>query len=77
MLVKTASGMARIEPSAKETKEQTMDIPIPAVPVTRDEMDDAAFNAMMARGLSEAKADQSRAVSDAFAELRREMQEKS
>ena len=47
---------------------------LPAVPVARDEMDDAAFHAMMARGLSEAKADNSRAASDVFADLRREMQ---
>lgn len=47
---------------------------IPAVPVARDEMDEAAFNAMMARGMNEAKADNSRAASDVFADLRREMQ---
>lgn len=47
---------------------------LPAVPVARDEMDDAAFHAMMARGLSEANADNSRAASDVFADLRREMQ---
>ena len=40
----------------------------------RDEMDEAAFNAMMARGMNEAKADNSRAASDVFADLRREMQ---
>ena len=40
----------------------------------RDEMDEAAFNAMMARGMNEAKADKSRAASDVFADLRREMQ---
>ena len=47
---------------------------VPAVPVARDEMDDAAFHAMMERGLNEAKADKSRAVSDVFADLKREMQ---
>ena len=47
---------------------------VPAVPVARDEMDEVAFNAMMARGMSEAKADKSRAASDVFADLRREMQ---
>ena len=46
---------------------------VPAVPVARDEMDDVAFNAMMTRGMNEAKADNSRAVADVFAELRREM----
>ena len=52
----------------------TRSIPVPAVPVARDEMDDAAFHAMMERGLNEAKADKSRAVSDVFADLKREMQ---
>ena len=47
---------------------------VPAVPVARDEMDEAAFNAMMARGMNEAKADKSCAASDVFADLRREMQ---
>lgn len=47
---------------------------VPAVPVARDEMDEVAFNAMMARGMNEAKADNSRAASDVFADLRREMQ---
>lgn len=44
------------------------------VPVARDEMDDAAFSAMMERGLKEAKADQSRLASDVFADLKREIQ---
>ena len=43
------------------------------VPVARDEMEEATFNAMMARGLNEAKADESRGVSDVFADLRREI----
>lgn len=47
---------------------------VPTAPIARDQMDDTAFNAMMARGLSEAKADHSRAASDVFADLRREMQ---
>ena len=47
---------------------------VPAVPVERDEMDEAVFNVMMERGMNEAKADQSRAASDVFADLRREMQ---
>ena len=34
----------------------------------------AAFHAMMERGLNEAKADKSRAASDVFADLKREMQ---
>lgn len=42
---------------------------VPAVPVARDEMDDTAFDAMMERGLKEAKADHSRLASDVFADL--------
>lgn len=47
---------------------------VPKVPVARDELDDAAFSAMMERGLKEAKADQSRLASDVFADLKREIQ---
>ena len=46
---------------------------VPKVPVARDELDDAAFSAMMERGLKEAKADQSRLASDVFADLKREI----
>lgn len=56
------------------TRSIPFSLSLPAVPVARDEMDDAAFHAMMARGLSEAKADNSRAASDVFADLRREIQ---
>lgn len=55
----------------------TRSIPFPlAVPtglVARDEMDEEAFNAMISRGLDEAKADNSRIASDFFAELRQEI----
>ena len=56
------------------TRSIPFSLSLPAVPVARDEMDDAAFHAMMTRGLSEAKADNSRAASDVFTDLRREMQ---
>ena len=56
------------------TRSIRFSLSVPAVPVARDEMDEVAFNAMMARGMSEAKADKSRAASDVFADLRREMQ---
>lgn len=46
---------------------------IPSAPVARDEMDEAAFHAMMERGMKEAKADDSRLASDVFADLKREM----
>lgn len=41
------------------TRSIPFSLSLPAVPVARDEMDDAAFHTMMARGLSEAKADNS------------------
>ena len=44
------------------------------LPIARDEMDDGAFQNMMERGMQEAKADKSRAASEVFAELRREIQ---
>lgn len=56
------------------TRSIPFSLSVPAVPVARDEMDEAAFNAMMARGMNEAKTDKSRAASDVFADLRREMQ---
>lgn len=56
------------------TRSIPFSLSVPAAPIARDEMDDAAFNAMMERGLHEAKADHSRAASDVFADLRREME---
>ena len=56
------------------TRSIPFSLSIPKVPVARDELDDAAFYAMMERGLKEAKADQSRLASDVFADLKREMQ---
>lgn len=96
MAAKTATVMARVEPSVKEQAEaimETLGIPasvvintlykqiimtrsipfslsVPPAPVARDEMSDAEFDAIMARGLAEAKADKSIPVADAFAELR-------
>lgn len=81
MAAKTANVMARVEPSVKEQAEEIMEmlgipvsLSVPPVPVARDEMDEATFHAMMERGLNEAKADKSRAASDVFADLKREMQ---
>ena len=56
------------------TRSIPFSLSVPPVPVARDEMDEAAFHAMMERGLSEARADKSRAASDVFADLKREMQ---
>lgn len=56
------------------TRSIPFSLSVPAAPVARDEMEDAAFHAMMERGLQEAKADSSRATSDVFADLKREIQ---
>ena len=56
------------------TRSIPFSLSVPAAPVARDEMDEDAFNAMMARGMNEAKTDNSRDASDVFADLRREMQ---
>ncbi len=44
---------------------------LPAAPVSLDEMDDAAFDAMMQDGLDDAKANRSLSLAEAMAELRR------
>lgn len=56
------------------TRSIPFSLSVPPVPVARDEMDEAAFHAMMERGLNEAKADKSRTTSDVFADLEREIQ---
>ena len=56
------------------TRSIPFSLSVPPVPVARDEMDEAAFHSMMERGLNEAKTDKSRAASDVFADLKREMQ---
>lgn len=56
------------------TKGIPFPLSVPATLKTRDEMDSVAFNAMMQRGLNEAKSDSSRPVADVFSELRREIQ---
>ena len=56
------------------TRSIPFSLSVPTAPAAREELDDAAFHAMMERGLKEAKADQSRLASDVFADLKREMQ---
>ena len=80
MAAKVANVLARVESHIKEQTEETMDmlgIPVscsvPSAPTARDELDDAAFHAMMERSLKEAKANQSRLASDVFADLKRRM----
>lgn len=55
------------------TRSIPFSLAVPAAPVARDEMEEAVFNAMMARGLNEAKTDKSRAASDVFSDLRQEL----
>lgn len=52
------------------TRSIPFSLSLPPVPAVRDELDPAAFDAMMAQGLNEAKADQSRPVSEVFSALR-------
>ena len=61
MVAKIANVMARVESHIKEQAEENMDmlgIPVscsvPSAPAARDELDDAAFYAMMEHGLKEA-----------------------
>ena len=61
------------EPSDKKRTGVIVDMPCISVPVARDAMNTEMFNAMIARGLDEAKAGKSRMVSDFFADLRREI----
>ena len=56
------------------TKSIPFSLSIPKEPVTRDSMTTEEFNTIMETGLSQAKADQSRSVADAFADLRQELQ---
>ncbi len=43
------------------------------IPTARDEMDNAAFDSMMQRGLDDAKAGRSRPAPEVFSELRQEI----
>ena len=56
------------------TRSIPFSLSVPAAPVARDEMNEAAFDAMMERGLKEAKAGHSRPASEVFADLKRETQ---
>ena len=71
MAAKAANVIDRKESNIKEQAEEIMDmhgIPVSlsgsGAPAARDELDDAAFYAMMEHGLKEAKANQSRLASD-------------
>ena len=56
------------------TKSIPFSLSLPNEPVTMDSITTAEFNSMMETGLSQAKADNSRSVTDVFADLRRELQ---
>ncbi len=71
MATKSKDAKNCVEHSGVETKDIQQKL---SVPFARDEMDKASFHAMMERGLNEAKADKSRAASDVFADLKREIQ---
>ena len=81
MAAKAANVIDRKASNIKEQAEEIMDlhgIPVSlsgsGAPAARDELDDAAFYAMMEHGLKEAKANQSRLASDVFTDLKRKMQ---
>lgn len=65
MATKTANVLARVEPDVKEQAEAIN------APTARDEMDAAAFDAMMGEGLAQAKAGQGVPLNDAFSLLYR------
>lgn len=51
------------------TRSIPFSLSVPAAPLARDEMDTATFNAMMAEGLSQAKAGKGVSLDEAFAAL--------
>lgn len=52
------------------TKSIPFPLSIPTAPLSLDDMDAETFDAIMQKGLDEAKADRSRAASEVFLELR-------
>ena len=55
------------------TKSIPFSLSLPQEPATRDSMTTTEFNSLMEKGLSQAKSDNSRPVSDVFEDLRREL----
>lgn len=53
------------------TRSIPFSLSVPAAPLARDEMDTAMFNAMMEKGLDQAKASQGVNLDDAFTALER------
>lgn len=56
------------------TKSIPFSLSLPQEPATRDSMTTEEFNSIMEKGLSQAKTDQSRPVTDVFSDLRRKLQ---
>lgn len=56
------------------TKSIPFSISLPKEPVTRDSMTTEEFDAVMKKGLQQAKSNQSRFATDVIADLRRELQ---
>ncbi len=54
------------------TKSIPFSLALPSRPLSREEMDEDAFEAMMREGYEQAKADDSLPAAEVFAELRRE-----
>ena len=73
MATKTVNVIGCVEPIVKEWPEETMDMLGSSVPIARDEMDNASFDAMMEQAWTEVKAGNSRPASDVFADLKREI----
>lgn len=55
------------------TRSIPFSLSVPAAPLARDEMDTAAFNAMMTEGLNQAKAGKGVSLDEAFAALEQGM----
>ena len=55
------------------TKSSPFEITLSSSPVARNEMGTIEFNAMMQKGLDDAKEDRSKPVADVFRELRQEI----
>lgn len=56
------------------TKGIPFSLSVPNMPLARDDLDSAAFNAMMQRGLDDVKAGRSLPAEEVFTQLKREIQ---
>ena len=65
---------AHTAPDKMDTKSIPFSVALPKEPASLDSMTRKEFNEVMEKGLSQAKADQSRPTVDVIADLRRELQ---